>query len=97
VKEQLQLVSVIDNLEKERNKPFEFSVISRLAGVFPDETRDVPGRALSALSIVEGCDILLPLGAALDWLSAGDFVWAAEGASDKLVVAGIVVLGAAAG
>lgn len=72
---QLRPVSFIKNLtKKECSKPFELSAGSKVAGAFPDDPLDAPGRTLSALSMTEGCDILLPLGAALDWLSAGDFV-----------------------
>ncbi len=56
----------------DNSRPFELSPTSGKAGAFPEDTLEGPGRDVSPRS--EGCEILLPLGTALDWLSAGDFV-----------------------
>ena len=76
---------------QDESLPFELSPTSGTAGAFPDDPLEVSGLALSALSIA-CCEMLLPLGAALDWLRAGDFVWELDGTSDKLAAAGILDL-----
>jgi hypothetical protein len=70
--------------------PFELSTISDTAAAFPDDARDGPGLVLSARSGMGGCEALLALGTALDWLSAGDFVCELDGVSDTLAAVGIL-------
>jgi hypothetical protein len=68
--------------------PFELSAASDTAGAFPDDTLDAPGLVLSERSGIGGCELLLALGTALDWLSAGDFVCELDAASDTDAVVG---------
>ena len=65
-----------------RFKPFEFSEGAAVAGAFPGDAREAPGLALSGRSAFWGCKTPLPLGAALDWLKAGDFACELDGVSD---------------
>lgn len=68
--------------------PFELSTVSDTAGAFPEDPRDGPGLVLSARSGIDGCEVLLALGTALDWLKAGDFACELDGGSDTVVVVG---------
>jgi hypothetical protein len=56
----------------------------------PEDTLEGPGRVLSERSGTGGCEALLELGTALDWLNAGDFVCELDGASDTEAVVGIL-------
>jgi hypothetical protein len=69
---------------------FELSTASDTAGTFPDDTLDGPGLVLSERSGTGGCEVLLALGTALDWLNAGDLVCALEAASDTEAAVGIL-------
>jgi hypothetical protein len=60
----------------------------RHSWAFPEDTLDGPGLVLSERSGTGGCELLLALGTALDWLNAGDFVCELDGASDTEVVVG---------
>lgn len=55
------------------------SAVLDRAGAFPDGVEDTFGLEFSVFSTE--WETLAPLGAALDWLKAGDFVWALDGVS----------------
>lgn len=82
------MLAIEDTSEPSNYTPFELSTTSDTAGGFPNVTLDGPGLVLSECSGIGGCEALLALGTALDWLNAGDFVCELEGASDTETVVG---------